>query len=288
MNKTQKQKNQFIIGVDAGGTKVRAVLMQGEKVLKRSEKLHIAGIVTKEIFLQTVFGVINEIWDDRAEKIGLGAPGPVENNRFRAGGRVKSLDKIDFQKILEKKYRKPVVLENDAKAMLLFEAQKYPQYNSIFMITLGTGVGGGWIKNSQLIRGSFGSAFEVGQMIVDAKNPQAFEENLSGRGFFKKLGLLPIDSETSARSGNRYHQNLWQEFGRNLGLCLSNISNLIEPEAYILGGGIVKAWPLFIKETQKTLKKYILSPQAKKKTKILKAKDDRWAGAIGAAMIAKS
>jgi predicted NBD/HSP70 family sugar kinase len=63
--------------------------------------------------------------------------------------------------------------------------------------------------------------------------------------------------------------------------------NLIEPELIVVGGGIVHAWPLFAPDAREIIQKLVLSPQARKKTKIVKAVDDRWAGAIGAAMMAQ-
>ncbi len=280
-------KQNLVIGVDAGGTKVRSVLMSGKKILEKSEKLHDAAIVTKEVFLNTLLKTIDEVWDKKTKRIGLGLPGPVENNKVRPGGRVKSLNQIDFEKLLQKRYQTDVVLDNDVKTALRFEVPKFKKFNSIFMITLGTGIGGAWSLNGKIMRGSFSSGFEIGQMIFDKNNPEAFEVKLSGRGFFRNLKTLPIESESAARKGNLYHKKLWREFGRNLGLTLANLINLLEPELIVIGGGIVHAWPLFIPETKKTVKKYVLSPRARTKTQITKAVDDRWAGAIGAAMMAQ-
>ena len=282
------RKSALVIGIDAGGTKVRGVLMLGKKILKKSEKLHDAAIITKEVFLNTLLKVLDEIWDKKTKRIGLGLPGPVENNKVRPGGRVKSLSQIDFKKLLEKKYKTDVVLDNDVKMTLKFEVQKFKRFSSIFMITLGTGIGGAWYLNNKIMKGSFSSGYEVGQMVFDKNNPETFETKLSGRGFFKNLKTLPIESEHAARNGNAYHKKLWREFGRNLGLALANLINLIEPELIVVGGGIVHAWPLFIQDTKKTVQKFVLSPQARKNTKITKAVDDRWAGAIGAAMMAQS
>jgi len=291
------KKQNLVIGLDAGGTKVRGVLMSDKKILKKSEKLHDAAIVTKEVFLNTLLKVLDELYSEKAhphtaesmeiKRIGLGLPGPVENNRVRPGGRVKSLNQIDFEKLLEKKYKTDVVLENDVKMALRFEILHYKKFSSIFMITLGTGIGGAWYLGNKIMKGSFSSGYEVGQMVFDKNNPETFETRLSGRGFFRNLKTLPIESENAARAGNLYHRKLWQEFGRNLGLALANLINLIEPQLIVLGGGIVHAWPLFIPDTKKTIQKLVLSPQARKKTKIVKAVDDRWAGAIGAAMMAQ-
>ena len=249
------------------------------------------------MFLNTLLEVLDELYSEKAhphtaesmeiKRIGLGLPGPVENNRVRPGGRVKSLNQIDFEKLLEKKYKTDVVLENDVKMALRFEILHYKKFSSIFMITLGTGIGGAWYLGNKIMKGSFSSGYEVGQMVFDKNNPETFETRLSGRGFFRNLKTLPIESENAARAGNLYHRKLWQEFGRNLGLALANLINLIEPQLIVLGGGIVHAWPLFIPETKKTIKKMVLSPLAGKKTRLVKAVDDRWAGALGAAMMAQ-
>lgn len=286
--KSKISSRPLVIGIDAGGTKVRGVLMSDKKILKKSEKLHDAAIITKEVFLNTLLKVIDELWDKKIKRIGLGLPGPVENNKVKPGGRVKSLNQIDFEKLLEKKYKTDVVLDNDVKTALRFEVLQYKKFNSIFMITLGTGIGGAWWLNNKIMKGSFSSGYEIGQMVFEKNNPEAFEVKLSGRGFFRNLKTLPIESENAARRGNLYHKKIWREFGRNLGLALANLINLIEPELIVVGGGIVHAWPLFAPDARKTIQKLVLSPQARKKTKIVKAVDDRWAGAIGAVMMAQS
>lgn len=285
-NLTSKpHESALIIGIDAGGTKIRGVLMKDRKILKKSEKLHDAAIVTKEVFLNTLFSVIDEIWDKKVSLINLGLPGPIENNKVQDGGRVKSLDEVDFEKTILKKYKIKPGIFNDAKAALRFEIEKYKKSNSVFMITLGTGIGGGWFLGGKIMSGSFSSAYEAGQMVFNPNNPETFETKLSGRGFFKNLKTLPIESENAARAGSNYHKKIWLEFGHNLGLLIANLMNLIEPELIILGGGIVHAWPLFIKTTKETAQKYTLSQEARKKLQIVKAIDDRWAGAIGAALL---
>jgi len=47
-----------------------------------------------------------------------------------------------------------------------------------------------------------------------------------------------------ARNKNKNHQKLWQEFGKNLGIVIGNLSNLLEPELFLIGGGLSHAWPL--------------------------------------------
>ncbi|HCS79150.1 TPA: hypothetical protein DIV55_05425 [Patescibacteria group bacterium] len=282
------KKNNLIIGIDAGGTKVRGVLMAGKKILKRAEKLHGVPNPTKKIFLESLFFVLNALFSPKLKRVGIGLPGVITKNRVVGAGNVKILSRLDIKKLIEKKYKIKVLLDNDVKTALRAEATLLPKYSSIFMLTLGTGIGAAWWQNKQIMKGSFGTAYELGQMIIDKKQKHFLElEDFCARKFFKTKGFTPLVSEQRAYLGSQTHKRLWKELGESLGIALANITNLIEPEIIIIGGGLNHAWPLFIPYTKKTFKKLVLSPIAARKTKIIKAKFDKWSGAIGAALLAK-
>jgi predicted NBD/HSP70 family sugar kinase len=118
-------------------------------------------------------------------------------------------------------------------------------------------------------------------MILDNKNFLNVEQFCSEK-FFKNKKIDPLQSEILARGKDKNHQKLWQEFGKNLGIIIGNLGNLLEPELFLIGGGLSHAWPLFISNTKKTAKDLILSPYAKKNLKIIKQKNIKFAGAIGA------
>jgi len=308
----------LIIGIDAGGTKIRGVLMSADKIIKRAEMFHGVSRVTKVIFLRTLYAVLDALYvrprtvqlsgaGARVEKvaaIGIGLPGIIAHNRVVGAGNVKVLTTLNIQKLARDKYHTNVVLDNDVKVALRAEAEafnvkpksrgikqrgtkQFSKYKSIFMLTLGTGIGAAWWRNGEVMRGSFGTAYEFGQMVLDKKKNHFLKlEDFCARKFFKTKGITPLVSEQKARAGSTYHKKLWREFGNNLGIALANVINLIEPECIIIGGGIAHAWPLFAPAMKRTAKKFTLSKPARKKTKFTQAKLGKWSGAIGAALLA--
>jgi len=279
----------YTIGIDAGGTKIRGVLMAGNKILKRAEKLHGTPYPTRKIFLDSLFCVIDSLYSPKTKTIGIGLPGIVTGNKIVGAGNVHILSKLNIKKLIQKKYKAKVVLDNDVKTALRAEARLMPQYASIFMLTLGTGIGGAWWHNRQIMKGSFGTAYELGQMVVDKNKKHFFElEDFCARKFFKTRGFPPLVSERKARTGSARHKALWRGYGENLGIALANVTNLIEPEVIVIGGGLNHAWPLFMPQTKKTFKKLVLSPLAGQKTKIIKTKLGKWSGAVGAGILART
>lgn len=274
------KKPQLVIGLDIGGTKIRGVLMAGDKILKKAERKY-ANKPNTKIFQETLFKVLDSLYEKEVKKIGIGIAGVVANNQVIAAGNLKVSIGFNFEKIIRNKYNAKVFLTNDVNASLLYELKNLKNISSVFMLTLGTGVGGAYYANNKIIKGSFDSAYEVGMMVVDNKNLLNIEQFCSEK-FFKNKKIDPLKSEILARNKNKNHQKLWQEFGKNLGIVIGNLSNLLEPELFLIGGGLSHAWPLFISNTKRTAQDLILSPYAKKNLKIIKQKNIKFAGAIGA------
>ncbi|MEW5805520.1 MAG: ROK family protein [Patescibacteria group bacterium] len=285
-SKIQNQKSALVIGVDAGGTKIRGVLMQNNKIFKKAEVLHDVKRVTQKVFLNSLFIVLNSLFTPGVQKIGIGVPGIVKNNKVINAGVVKDLVDLEIKKAVEQKYKAKTMLDNDVNVALRAEMKNLSRAESVFMLTLGTDIGGAYWENGRIDPGAFDTAYELNQMIIDYKSKKKLK-NFCASEFFLAKGFKPLESENKARQGNKTHQKLWQEFGSNLGIALANVVNLIEPDIILIGGGLAHAWPLFIKQAGRTMKHLILSPLARKKIKILKAKNVKWSGAIGAAYLAQ-
>jgi glucokinase len=274
------KKPQLVIGLDIGGTKIRGVLMAGNKILKKAERKYSNKPNTK-IFQETLFKVLDSLYKKEVKKIGIGIAGVVANNQVIAAGNLKVSIGFDFEKIIKNKYQTEVFLTNDVNASLFYELKNLKNISSVFMLTLGTGVGGAYYADNRINKGSFDSAYEIGMMILDNYNLLNVEQFCSEK-FFKNKKVDPLQSEILARGKNKNHQKLWQEFGKNLGIVIGNLSNLLEPELFLIGGGLSHAWPLFISNTKKTARDLILSPYARKNLKIRKQQNVKFAGAIGA------
>ncbi len=281
-------QNHLAIGIDAGGTKIRGVLMRGTAILKRAEFFHPQKTLTKKIFLGSLYTVIDRLYSTRVSNIGIGLPGVITNNRVVGAGNVKILTRIDVKKIVEQKYKTRVALDNDVKVALRAELPFHTRFASVFMLTLGTGIGAAWSLDGHIMRGGFGTAYEIGHLITDKTPNHLYElEDFCARKFFMRKRLDPLASEMKARQGSVTHKKLWRQFGENLGIALANIVNFIEPEVIIIGGGMSHAWPLYIATARATMKHLVLSNVARAKVRIKKTRSHKWIGAIGAAMLAQ-
>ena len=211
---------------------------------------------------------------------------------------------------------KKLFIENDANCAALgeytFGAGK--KVNSMIMITLGTGVGGGIILNGKIWCGADGMGGEIGHMKI---YPGGIKCNCGGRGCLEsyaslggiknyikdgiknnKINVKLIDEINStqedqfpelffkqAKSGNKFSMELWKEFGSALGIGIANITNLLNVDMVVIGGGIANAWGIFIGHTKKSAKENtLIAPY--KNLEIVKSKLKGDAGILGAARLA--
>lgn len=283
-------KQIFSIGVDIGGSKINAILFN----LKQSDIVWWSAIPTPKN-KKAFFTALKKLIADALEKapkaaiagIGLGIAGEID---FQKGILLNSpnlrfLNKTRPGQVIEKRFNLKTVIDNDANCFALAEARLGAgrSFKNVVGITLGTGVGGGIVLNGKLYHGVYGSAGEIGWMILDGT--RTFED-LASEKFIKRLSReSPINLEAKARRGDKMALKIYETFGNNLGLGIANIVNVMDPELIILGGGLASAAGLFLPQARKTAKKHIISPLSRRKLKIVLAKLGKNAGAVGAALL---
>ena len=216
--------------------------------------------------------------------IGLGVPGPLnKEGRLLDLPNLPILNNVKLGQVLEKRLGLPVFLDNDANCFVRAEARlgAGKKYENFFGLTIGTGIGGGWWHKDEVYAGAHLGAGEPGHIIIDYKNgidlETAYQKLMQGSG--AKLA-------EEAYRGDVLAQKAFAEFGQYLGIVLADIVNLIDPQAIVLGGGVAQVSDLFLAQTKKTMRQYIISAEARK-VKILKSKLGAQAGAIGAALLIK-
>lgn len=267
------------IGIDIGGTKINFVLLQKKKIVKFWK---ILTPKNKGALLETLKNNIPQ----GVKKIGIGVPGPLnkKGDLILNPPNLKFLWNCPLAKILEKETGVKTRMDNDVNCFTLGEALLGSGRGAkiVFGITLGTGVGGGLVIDNKIYRGFFGSAGEVGHITIRFDGPKCacgalgcLEEYCSERFFFSK-GVVPKGLKDRA---------IFNEYGRYLGAGLANVVNLIDPEIIVIGGGISNAYRFFIKETEKEMRKRIISPISQKYVKIKKASFGDLSGAVGAALL---
>ena len=232
----------------------------------------------------------------KPDVIGVSFGGPVDaaTGMVRLSHHVPGWENIPLKDLLEEEYRVPVSVDNDANVAALGEHRfgAGQGYDSLFYITISTGVGGGWILNGKPWRGASGMAGEIGHMVVDPDGPVCLcgkrgcverlasgpymaqnareilaAESLSREGVVRgeilrglvgdNLNLLTgqLISQAAA-DGDNLAQEVLQKAAWALGVGIGNVANLMNPQRFILGGGVTKAgesfWTVVRKMAQET------------------------------------
>ncbi|MCK5416254.1 ROK family protein [Candidatus Parcubacteria bacterium] len=281
------KKKTYTIGIDIGGTKMNAVLFDGEKVIE--DYLLATPKDSIDHFMVMLQALIEPFFEraqnDKAEVngIGVGVAGVINyaETKVLFSPNIPIMENVEVGKKIEEIFNLPVKINNDVDCFVRAEALlgAGADSNSIYGITIGTGIGGGWCRNGEIYRGHHGGAGEPGEMIIDFDNEITFE-----KAYHKLMQNNSANMAIEACSGDVLAEKAYLEFGKYLGITLANIVNLINPEIFVIGGGTVKSSDLFLKETKKYMNKYIVSEEAKEVT-ILKNKIEKHAGAIGATLL---
>jgi len=318
------------IGIDIGGTNVKLGLVdeRGRVLLRDTFRTEHARSRTEMLDkLASHIAVLAAEARTRGLRlsgVGIGAPGPIDVER----GYVYFFPNIPgwkdtpLKKILEKRLRLPVFVDNDANAMALGEslfgagrpsAGSGRAARNIIFLTLGTGVGGGLVIGGKLFHGSTFSAAEIGHMVVDPAGPlcacgnRGCIEAFVGNGYFvrevrsrlqKEKSILrrwvkegkeltPKLVQEAAKQGDAFSKAQWKRTGERLGTFLAGLANLLNPERIVLGGGIALGGELVLAPVRAALKKKAF-PIASRFVKVVPAVLGNDAGLVGAAALALS
>ena len=284
----------FFIGIDIGGTKIKGILREGKKILSRLEKSTPKDqIEILRAILYLIDSLIKQSNVNQKEigGIGLAIAGILDLNKGKIikSKNIPAINGLTIRKVIKKEIGlEKVRIDNDANCFLLGEikAGSAQGINNILGITLGSGVGGGIWLNNKIYSGNNGTAAEFGWMIIRGKrdNLLSLEDLCSRKWFLSNIQKEPKEIYSLAKSGDKNALNIWQSYGENLGIGLSNLINIFNPSIIILGGGISQASQFFRQTMKKKIKDLVLSPLAKK-TKIIKSKAPNKAGAIGASYL---
>ncbi len=280
-------KKQYTIGIDIGGTNMKAVLFNGDKIIMdyslATPKDTLDHLIIMLIALIDPLKEKAEELKSKIEGIGLSVAGvhDFKNEKIDNSPNIPILNGVKLAEKLKEKVNISVRMDNDANCFTRAEAKLgvAKKYTNIYGITLGTGIGGAWWFNNEAYQGAHGGAGEPSKMIID------FTDSIGLEQAYQKLNQHnSINLANEAYSGDILAQKAYDEIGCILGVACANIVNLIDPEIIIIGGGVIKSSDLFFSQIKKSCIKNIHSENAKK-VKIVKAKLGDDAGAIGAALL---
>jgi glucokinase len=239
--------NETILGIDLGGTNVRAGLIANNDLTSiHSERINPAGSVDE--VLEQLFSLVERSIDSSVKAVGIGVPGLVDT----AAGivydvvNIPSWKEVPLGKLIEDRYQLPVYINNDANCFTLgeFYFGKGKGFDSMIGLTLGTGLGSGIIINKKLYEGKNGGAGEFGMIdyldkYIEYYASGQFFQNVyqtDGEMVFKRAN----DEEVEALS-------MYEQLGLHLGNAIKTILYALDVELIILGGSVRKGWPYFNK-----------------------------------------
>lgn len=241
-----KNKNNTLIGIDLGGTKVAAGKIVGNKLENIIFRMVPAASTNIDATLNLIKEVIKELGYDDVEGIGIGVPGLVdrENGIVYDLQNIPAWTEVELKSLLEAEFNIPVFVDNDANCFALGE-YRFGSYHGIedFVgLTLGTGMGGGIIKNGRLLSDANCASGEFGN--IPYLN-SIYEDYCSGKFFMKKYCQSGQIVATEAQQGVKWAMDAFAEFGGHLGKAIQTIKHSVDPQAIIIGGSVAKAKNLF-------------------------------------------
>lgn len=234
-----------VIGVDLGGTNVRAgLVVDGRLAEVRSVPVRSRG--SAEDVLEDLFGAVDPLVRDDVAGIGAGVPSVID---LEAGvvydvQNIRSWKKVPLRARLEERYRRPAYINNDANAFAAGEKHfgKIRPYASAVGLIVGTGLGSGVIANGRLYSGATCGAGEFGMLPYLDRN---FEAYASGQFFERVHGVSGRELAARAERGDGPALDVFAEFGRHLGEAVKAVCYAVDPEIIVLGGSVSKSYRFF-------------------------------------------
>jgi glucokinase len=294
-------KAQRVIGVDVGGTKILAgVVDAGGELEERREQP--TPTASREELLGALDGLVDELrLAGEVAAVGFGLPSRID---WRAGRAVASvnipLSGFDFRDRMNERFGLPVGIDNDGNAAAIAEWKwgAGRGASDLVMLTLGTGIGGGLVLGGKPYRGSTGMGAELGHIVVEHDGPPCpcggrghLEAVASGRAADARARELfgpEADARElirRARAGEPIAADALEEIGEKLGSGIGTLVNIFDPELIVVGGGFAEAGELVLGPARTRARAEALSP-AGERVQIVPAALGGDAGLLGAALVA--
>jgi glucokinase len=252
-------KPDTVIGVDLGGTNVRAGRVEAGR-LADVKSVAVRSQGSEREVLEDMFGAIDAVLKKGAAGIGAGVPSVID---LRAGivydvQNIRSWKKVPLKALLEERYHLPAYVNNDANCFAAGEKYfgKAKPYEHAVGLILGTGLGAGVIANGRLYSGINCGAGEFGMLPYLDRN---FEAYASGQFFERVHGTSGREVAARAEKGDAAALAIFAEYGRHLGEAVKAICYAVDPEAIILGGSVSKSFRFFREAMWETFQTFAYS-----------------------------
>jgi glucokinase len=308
-----------VIGVDLGGTKLLAGVVDGDLNVHHRVLRKVQGLGQREL-LDTVVAAVEEARAATALEVaavGFGIPCTIDQRRGMATMAVNlPLRDVPFRDVMAERLGLPVEVDNDANVAALAEHRGGAAQGAseVVMLTIGTGVGGGLIVHGEPYRGAIGTGAELGHITIDLDGPPCqgncpnngcLETLASGTALAREgrriaaeqpdsaLGRALIDGREIngalitelAHDGDGAAIDALALIGRNLGVGIASLLNTFNPDVVVIGGGVLAAGELLLAPARAEAARRAL-PSMRDHAQIVPARFGAEAGLVGAAALA--
>lgn len=257
------------IGVDIGGTNMRAGIELGGSITRQSNVL----LENKESLSSTLtqlMDLIRPFTQYPVKGIGIGVPSVVNVDKGIVYNvmNIPSWEEVALRDIVEKEFNLPVSINNDVNCFTLGEHRfgLAKKYKSVVGMAIGTGIGSGIIINNELYPGNNCGAGEIGMLPY---KDSILENYVCNRFFEDNLGCDAYEAHEAAIKGDAKVIRIWEEFGIHLGVVVKTVLYTYDPEAIILGGSLAKAHQFFRASMLDSLKDFAYPESVKRLTLLL-------------------
>lgn len=273
----------LILALDFGGTKLAAATVKaGEQEWLNHDSRFSPNNGDALDDLEIMRSLLDTVLKGKKpDAIGVSFGGPVDatTGLVRLSHHVPGWENVPLKQILEEDYQAPVSIDNDANVAAVGEYRfgAGQGYDSLFYITISTGVGGGWILDGKPWRGALGMAGEIGHIVVDPRGPlclcgkRGCVERFASGPYMAQNAREMLENElpsndgkvrgdilryltgsdlslitgkvvsTAADYGDEIGQEVLYRGAWALGVGIGNVANLMNPQRFVLGGGVTKA-----------------------------------------------
>jgi glucokinase len=304
------------IGFDIGGTKIAVGVVAGTGTIVEE----LPSIPTPSSQDQIVACLTATVASIRGRHsgvaaIGVGAAGLVDwpEGHIRMAPNT-PLDRMPLRMLLERATGIPTTVDNDANAAAWAEARLGGSAPYLLFVTVGTGVGGGIVLDSQMFRGRSGIGAEIGHMVVDPYGREVcgcgvvgcLEAMASGRalGRYGREAaandphgpLVQIAGSAEAVTGETVHQAAligdpaalaqYDRLGEWLGIGLASLVTVLDLDLIVVGGGVAAAGDILLEPTRTSLARYVLAANHRTLPDVVPATLGNRAGWVGAGLLA--
>ena len=307
------------IGVDLGGTKMLIGVLSEASTEPLYEQREASTGQTEDELVELLVREVTDARDARPDvvAVGLGIPATIDHEKGIAVSAVNlPLSDLPLKEIVSERVGLPVYLDNDgnvaAYAEYLYGAARGMPHT--VMLTVGTGIGGGLVLGGEIYRGSTGAGAELGHIVIQADGPPCqgncpnhgcVESLASGTALGREgraaaesspdsaMGKLLAEGEEvdgkvvteCALAGDDIAKGVFELIGSRLGVACASLANIFQPNAIVVGGGVIAAGDLLLEPARREVRERALNPM--NQTPILEATLGNDAGMIGAAAMAR-